>query len=463
MKKIIIALLLLFGVAVNVLLLAMPAKSSQATITLRMEVAAEKNHTYQIFYEEGNGFSEANSALASYAGTGTAQTLEFVIPKQTTKLRLDLGMQSDRHDITAFALCYGETVIYDSVTGLENLVQTENMIDSIRWEEKTEIVTNGEDAFLILDFSTAGLAEQMQAADEEYRMAANIKKLVLFDILFVVVFFGFLKFYNHAKAYALDLWSNRKVILNLSKNDFKVKYAGSYLGIVWAFIQPVVTIAVYWFVFQIGFRSGSVVEGYPYIVWLITGLIPWFFFVEALSSGTNCLLDYNYLVKKVVFPIDILPVIRILATYYVHIFFMLFMFVIFFLYGFAPDIYWLQVIYCEICVIVMLAGLIYATSALVVFFKDLSQIIVIVLQVGLWMTPILWDYSSLINNPVLLFILKLNPVFYIIEQYRNALIYHKWFWEDFYLTIYFWMVTVVLFGAGTLLFRKLKAHFADVI
>ena len=79
------------------------------------------------------------------------------------------------------------------------------------------------------------------------------------------------------------------------------------------------------------------------------------------------------------------------------------------------------------------------------------------------MTPILWDYNTLINNPVLLFVLKLNPVFYIIEQYRNALINKSWFWNDWLLTIYFWTVTLALFGIGMYLFKKLKAHFADVI
>lgn len=268
---------------------------------------------------------------------------------------------------------------------------------------------------------------------------------------------------NIIKKYVFELVHNKNMIVEFSKNDFKVKYAGSYLGVVWAFIQPIITILVYWFVFQVGFRSGSVVEGYPFILWLISGLVPWFFFVEALSSGTNCLLDYHYLVKKVVFPIHTLPMIRILSTYYIHLFFMLFLFLVFLFYGIYPNRYWLQILYCEVCIVVLLIGIVYTTSAFVVFFKDLSQIIVIVVQIGLWLTPILWDYQLVVHNKILAFLLKLNPVFYIVQQYRNALLYKKWFWENMIWTIYFWVITSIVLIIGVFLFKKLKVHFADVL
>ena len=291
-------------------------------------------------------------------------------------------------------------------------------------------------------------------------MIEKIIGICSFFILFVLVYGRYGK---KIKMAWYTVWSNRTMLFALSKNDFKVKYAGSYFGIVWGFIQPFITIGVYWFVFQGGFRSGSVVEGYPFILWLMCGIIPWFFFVEAVSSGTNGLLDYHYLVKKVVFPVDILPSIRLVSTYYVHIFFMFFMLLAFFLYGIFPDVHWLQVVYCEVCLFVLLAGIVYACSAVIVFFKDLSQMITIGLQIGLWVTPILWDYSSVSANGTLLFVLKLNPIFYIVQQYRNTFLYQRWFWTDWKWTIYFWGITLFLFGVGTILFQKLKIHFADVL
>ena len=104
-----------------------------------------------------------------------------------------------------------------------------------------------------------------------------------------------------------ELYRNRRLVLSLAKNDFKTKYAGSYFGTVWAFIQPVVTICVYWFVFGLALRGGAD-RGVPFVLWLVAGLVPWFFFQDGLIGGTNSLLEYNYLVKKVVFNIRILPV-----------------------------------------------------------------------------------------------------------------------------------------------------------
>ena len=110
-----------------------------------------------------------------------------------------------------------------------------------------------------------------------------------------------------------ELYQNRKLVLSLAKNDFKTKYAGSYLGIVWAFIQPIVTILVYWFVFSVGLKAGTVSD-YPFVLYLVSGIVPWFFFQDALNGGTNALIEYNYLVKKVVFKISILPIVKIISA-----------------------------------------------------------------------------------------------------------------------------------------------------
>ena len=111
----------------------------------------------------------------------------------------------------------------------------------------------------------------------------------------------------------IELYHNRQLILNLAKNDFKTKYAGSYLGIVWAFIQPIVTILVYWFVFSVGLKAGNAAD-YPFVIYLVSGIVPWFFFQDALNGGTNSLIEYNYLVKKVVFKISILPIVKIISV-----------------------------------------------------------------------------------------------------------------------------------------------------
>lgn len=259
-----------------------------------------------------------------------------------------------------------------------------------------------------------------------------------------------------------ELWENRVLIARLSRNDFKTKYAGSYLGIIWAFIQPVVTILVYWFVFGLAMRPSSP-RPVPYVLWLVAGLIPWFFFQEGLVNGTNALLSYNYLVKKVVFKINILPVVKLASAFYVHAFFIVVVILLYAFNGYYPDLYYLQIIYYMFCLFVLMLGMSYFASAVVVFFRDLAQIINIGLQVGVWMTPIMWNFDDLGMKGIIPALLKLNPMYYIVSGYRDCLIYKTWFWENPKLTVYFWIFALAMFGIGVSLFEKLKVHFADVL
>ena len=185
-----------------------------------------------------------------------------------------------------------------------------------------------------------------------------------------------------------DIYSSKKLIFQLAKSDFKTQFSGSYLGIVWAFIQPIVTVLVYWFVFEKGMHAGGIntKEGItvPFVLWLVAGIVPWFFFQDALVGGTNSLIQYNYLVKKVVFKITILPVVKNLSSVFVHGFFVLFMVVLFLCYGRFPGVYIIQLLYYSACKFALPLGLSYFTAAIVVFVRDMSQIIRICLQVMMW-------------------------------------------------------------------------------
>ncbi|MBQ7972322.1 MAG: ABC transporter permease [Lachnospiraceae bacterium] len=291
-----------------------------------------------------------------------------------------------------------------------------------------------------------------------------IKKGIACGVLGVGVIAGTL-LYDKIVVLPGELWQNRKLIWKLAKNDFKTRYAGSTMGRLWAFVQPVVTVLMYYFVFGLIFpaRAQLAANGIeaPYVVWLTAGLVPWFYFNEALVNGTSAMQEYNYLVKKVVFKISILPIIKIIAATFIHVFFAAVLLVLYFCYGFKPSIYLLQIVYFSFCMFVLVLGLSYATCAIVVFFKDLSQIIQIVLQIGMWATPILWDITQIPEKYRILF--KLNPVFYIVNGYRSALFEQQWFWEDFYSTMFFWITTALCFGIGSLIFKRLKVHFADVL
>ena len=264
-----------------------------------------------------------------------------------------------------------------------------------------------------------------------------------------------------------ELWNNRRLIWSLSKNDFKTRYAGSYLGIVWAFVQPVITILVYWLVFEQGFGAKTEVfkvgVEVPFVVYLTSGLVPWFFFSEAVSNSTNALLEYNYLVKKVVFKISILPMIKIIAASFIHVFFVGVLLVITWVYGYHITPYTLQLVYYSLCMFLLVLALSYTLCSVVVFFRDLSQIVSIGLQFGMWATPIMWSFSRTEGHETLATIFKLNPIYYIVNGYRESLFEGVWFWQHPALTAYFWILTIALFLFGTVVFKRLKPHFADVL
>ena len=109
-------------------------------------------------------------------------------------------------------------------------------------------------------------------------------------------------------------------------------------------------------------------------------------------------------------------------------------------------------------------GLVYATSAVTVFFRDMKEVVGILLQIGMWVTPIMWNFETMVQIPGwAITVLKLNPMYYIVSGYRNALINHIGFWEDMGLTVYFWVVTAVILFLGTTVFKRLRPHFADVL
>ncbi len=264
-----------------------------------------------------------------------------------------------------------------------------------------------------------------------------------------------------------NLYKNRILLRKMASNDLRNRFAGSYFGTVWAFIQPIVTILVYYFVFGVAMRGGSAGEnGAPFVLFLVSGMIPWLYFQEGFANSTSCFIEYSYLVKKVVFDIDILPTVKILSSTVIHCFFILFAVILFACYGYYPNIYYVEFLYYVLCTFLLIMALAYITSSVAVFFRDMIQIIGILLQIGVWLTPIMWDASTLSGyswGPAVQFILKLNPVYYLVNGYRNILIGHHWFFEQPRWTLYFWVFLILCFMFGNWVFRRLKGHFADVL
>lgn len=253
---------------------------------------------------------------------------------------------------------------------------------------------------------------------------------------------------------------NRNMLVNLIKSDFKNRYLGNHLGIIWAFIQPLVMVAVYWFVFVHGFRN-TPVENVPFLLWLLAGLVPWFLLNDAIMSASNAITSQSFLVKKIVFEVKLLPFVKIGSAVLVNIAFWALMLIVCLCYGYYPDIYWLQLIYFMACIIAISLSLSLLLSAIMPFLPDVSQILSIFLQIMFWATPIFWNPTLLHGK--LIYIVKLNPFAYIVLGFRDSVIYHEPFWHRPVMMTYFWCLTLFLYWLGNRTFNKLRPHFADVL
>ena len=271
---------------------------------------------------------------------------------------------------------------------------------------------------------------------------------------------------NYVVSLVKELFQKRRLIWDLSKADFRKRFVGSYFGIVWMFVQPIVTVLIYWVIFgPYGFKSAPPVPNASYVQWLVPGITPWFFFSEALNCGTGCLQEYNYLVKKVVFKVEMLPIIKLISCLFVHAFFVVIMFVVFLISGEVPQISWLQILYYAFAASMLALGLSYLTSAIQVFFKDMAQIVSICLQFGMWLTPIMYSENLFVERGITIapLILKLNPFYYIAAGYRDSMLTGDGFWMRPTLGIYFWIVTIGILLVGLKVFKRLRPHFSDVL
>lgn len=420
-------------------------------------IQMEKAREIQLFWSDSSEFTEEKSVFFAAQNGSKDIHVQYTIPAETSYLRIDFGTEADIAELKDLTIIIGDSAIdlaaNTSVLKQLNQVNVQSVDHSV-----LNLKTENGDPFIVFDLAPLHLMDVCQstiiARNHIYKLIACLS----FDIFAIIAWLCRRKI----AAYLGMFVNNATLIFNLSVNDFKTRFAGAAFGVVWAFVQPIVTILVYWFVFQVGFRNGNLADtGVPYALWLSTGLIPWFFFSEAWNSATNSLMEYNYLVKKVVFNVSVIPVVKIISALFVHVFFVCLLLIMYVVCGMTPSLYWIQVIYYSFAMFVLVLALTYISASLVLFFKDMTQIITVILQVGVWITPILWDLNSI--NSKWQWIFKLNPMLYIADGYRKSLIYHEWAWNHVVYNIYFWAVTLGLLIIGLRLFERLKPHFADVL
>ena len=273
-------------------------------------------------------------------------------------------------------------------------------------------------------------------------------------------------FKGYADAFTLNIREHKEnmtQVLRLSVADLKKTYTGSALGWAWAVIKPVFTIFIYWFAVSIGLRSGNDIGEYPYILWLIAGIVPWFFMTECITGGTVCIRKYSYLVTKMKYPLTTIPTFTNLSSLYVHLVLVVISIIMFWVMGFAPTVYLVQLPIYTILMFLffnawsLFAGMVSAIS------KDFSNLIKSV-NIGIfWLSVVIWNIESVADNKLLKVIMMLNPVTFICYGYRNCFVDHKWFFEEPVELGVFIAWYVVLAVMSLWAYKKLRKEIPDVL
>jgi len=254
----------------------------------------------------------------------------------------------------------------------------------------------------------------------------------------------------------------RTQILQLAAVDMVKTYRGSALGWLWAVIKPSVTIFVYWFAFSVGLRAAGAVNGFPFFLWLVAGIVPWFYMQEMLTQGSTTLKRYDYLVTKIRFPVSTISTFVSLSKLYVHTALLMIVVVLFILFGYPVDIYFLQLpVYIVLMFMFFTLWSMFA-SLLSAMSKDFANVVNSFVTAVFWVSGIMWDVNS-INNPLLAKLLLFNPVTFIATGYRNVFIYKRWFFQDTFALFAFAVMLAGMAGLALYTFHRLRRDIADVL
>lgn len=250
-----------------------------------------------------------------------------------------------------------------------------------------------------------------------------------------------------------DLYNYRELLKTNITKDIGGKYKHSFLGILWSFVNPLLQIFVYAFVFQVILKSN--IENYA--VYLCCGLVPWQYFSAVALRGAAIMVDNGNIIKKVYFPREILPISLVTSegVNFLISTIIILGFVIFGGIGLSINILW----YFAIVAIqfIVSIGVAFIVSSLTVYFRDLLHILGILMQLLFYATPIVYAVDSVPAN--LQWIVKINPMSYLIDGYRN--IFYNKVAPDFHGLLIAFIMGVILVGAGYFIFKKLEKGFAE--
>ncbi|MBR3327738.1 MAG: ABC transporter permease [Atopobiaceae bacterium] len=261
-----------------------------------------------------------------------------------------------------------------------------------------------------------------------------------------------------------DKWEWRSHVVRLSRFELLKRSRNSALSWAWLIIRPLVTIFCYWFALYVGFRHGQdMVEGMPpYILWLVSGVVPWFFMNEILHGGTDLMRSYSYLVTKVRFPLAAIPSIYVVTSFIIQLILQAGLAVVYFASGQALHIHLVQIPFLLVLMFAFwdLCALLF--SLLSTANRGVANSIKALGTPIFWLSGVLFDVDG-IAIPWLNRLLHLNPVTFFVTGFRQAIYYHTWIWEDRWVLVGFAAVFALLLVLTALAYRWLAREVPDVL
>ena len=256
----------------------------------------------------------------------------------------------------------------------------------------------------------------------------------------------------------IEIFKHRKIIYSTTLHDLKSKNAGSMLGYFWLILYPVLFLGMYAFVYLMIFKIRlNIMSPYEYVLLIFCGLIPFLSFAEALSRGVGAVTSNSNLIKNTLFPIEFVPVNIVLSSQVLLIVgFSILTIVMIYLNKIGLN--YIFLVYVFILQLLFTIGLVWILSAINVFFKDLGQIIGIIVLMLMMISPIAYT-QDMIPESMRAF-LYINPLYYMITLYQKIFMFNE---VDFKLLFIFTGLSFVHFIAGYYFFTKLKGVFNDYI
>jgi lipopolysaccharide transport system permease protein/teichoic acid transport system permease protein len=254
-------------------------------------------------------------------------------------------------------------------------------------------------------------------------------------------------------------WTNRHLLASLARQELRRTYAGTAAGLAWAVLTPLVPLLCFTAVFSLGLRLP--LGGAPYVLGFAAAYVPWVLISSSLSSAVGSMVGQRYLVKRVRFPLEIVPGSSILVQSLPHVILLALTIAGAAASGYARLPQLLLLPYFYACSAILALGLGLLVAALAVVVRDVQQVLISFINVWFWLTPVAWAANALPPRGQAL--LALNPAAYVVSGYRHALMPGLFAAPSATESLAFWTIAAGLMLTGIAMFRRLRPHFWECL